>query len=188
MPDHFWQGEWPNYASISVALPLGLLMGVTPATTGILLRLVAHLAREGVHGFFSSAKLDPSLPISPKELRAIAHCKPRELKEAQKWFEVLFEERDGRLRLIDETVVRYTRPLSRQAIATDARAAVAARDGMRCVYCGSIQGPFHHDHIFPVARGGRNDPNNLVVACATCNLSKKDMTLLEWVSAMRAQQ
>jgi hypothetical protein len=74
-----------------------------------------------------------------------------------------------------------------QAITRDAKAAVAAREGLRCVYCGSIQGPFHYDHIFPVNRGGMNEVNNLVVACQSCNISKNDRTLIEWVAFLRAR-
>lgn len=187
MSDTYWEGEWPNLASISIALPLGLRIGVKPSVTGVMFRLVSYLASRGVHRFYDGPDLDPSLPASPKELRKIAQCTRGELADAEPYFEVLFEERDGRLRLIDETVVRYTRPMARAAIGRDAKAAVAARHGLRCVYCGSIQGPFHNDHLFPVSRGGSNDVSNLVIACASCNLSKSDRTLLEWVEYLRAR-
>lgn len=48
------------------------------------------------------------------------------------------------------------------------------RDGFACRYCGR-QAPdvkLHVDHIVPVARGGNNDPDNLITACADCNLGK----------------
>lgn len=186
MVDQYWQGEWPNLASISIHLPIGLTIGVRPAVTGVIYRLVSYLARRGVNSFYGGEPdLDPSLPASPKELRQLAQCTRGEFEAARAWFEVIFEERDGRLRLTDPTVIRYTKPLQREQITRDAKAAVAAREGMRCTYCGSIQGPFHYDHIYPVSRGGRNDVSNLVVACQFCNISKNDRTLLEWVAAMR---
>lgn len=39
----------------------------------------------------------------------------------------------------------------------------------------------HWEHIIPLARGGRNSLDNLVWACANCNLSKNDKLLgVEW--------
>ena len=43
--------------------------------------------------------------------------------------------------------------------------------GHRCVYCGTGM-PLAEatlDHVVPMARGGRSQPGNLVVACAPCN-------------------
>lgn len=37
------------------------------------------------------------------------------------------------------------------------------------------------DHVWPVARGGRSVPGNLVPACASCNASKKDRDPRPWV-------
>lgn len=54
-------------------------------------------------------------------------------------------------------------------------------DLWRCVYC---DGPFQHvDHSLARARGGTDDPENLVPACATCNLSKSDRSLGEFLRA-----
>lgn len=60
---------------------------------------------------------------------------------------------------------------------------IFARDGHVCSYCGAQDGPFHVDHILPVALGGSNDPDNLTIACKACNLSKGAMPLTEWSSA-----
>jgi hypothetical protein len=59
------------------------------------------------------------------------------------------------------------------------REAVFARDGYSCVYCGS-GADLHCDHVEPVALGGSHDINNLVTACAPCNLSKGSKTVAEW--------
>lgn len=40
-----------------------------------------------------------------------------------------------------------------------------------CVYCGDFADVL--DHVHPVARGGTDDPDNLVPACLFCNLSKR---------------
>ena len=67
------------------------------------------------------------------------------------------------------------------ALSPKVRAAVFSRDGAACVYCGDAEGPFHIDHIKPVAKGGTDALNNLCVACAKCNLSKGAKSLNEWV-------
>ena len=54
------------------------------------------------------------------------------------------------------------------------------RDGSVCKYCGETDGPFHLDHIYPWALGGQHTPENLTVACSSCNWSKGSKTLSEW--------
>lgn len=46
-----------------------------------------------------------------------------------------------------------------------------ARDGFKCVYCGSID-RLTIDHIVPLARGGSNTSENLQTLCQRCNSSK----------------
>lgn len=54
--------------------------------------------------------------------------------------------------------------------------AVRERDGDRCRYCGDTEGPFELDHVLPHSRGGPDTVGNLVVACRSCNLAKRDRT------------
>lgn len=51
------------------------------------------------------------------------------------------------------------------------RAFIIRRDGFTCVKCGSL-GPLEVDHIFPVAKGGSWEPNNLQTLCKECHASK----------------
>ncbi len=60
------------------------------------------------------------------------------------------------------------------------RDSVAEKCGHTCQYCGDTEGPFHIDHIHPISKGGGNEMENLTLACAPCNLSKRDKTLDEW--------
>ena len=42
-----------------------------------------------------------------------------------------------------------------------------------CFYCGKKVGKkYHVDHVIPISRGGYNGPENLVISCPKCNLSK----------------
>ncbi|MFC3628234.1 HNH endonuclease [Paracoccus angustae] len=71
----------------------------------------------------------------------------------------------------------------RRPLPARVRREVMDRDGSVCAYCGDTDGPFHIDHIFPYSRGGSDDPENLTVACQTCNFSKGAMTVEEWGGA-----
>ena len=51
----------------------------------------------------------------------------------------------------------------------------------KCKYCGVILDRFHIDHVYPLSKGGSNWPSNLCLACPSCNLSKHDKTLEEWI-------
>lgn len=50
-----------------------------------------------------------------------------------------------------------------------------ARDGPNCVYCG-CDGPLVVDHMEPIAAGGNDDLDNLVLACKACNSGKSGRT------------
>lgn len=69
----------------------------------------------------------------------------------------------------------------RQRIPSYVRQEVIERSGFVCAYCGTSDGAFEIDHIVPVSRGGQNDPENLCVACVTCNRAKRDRLVAEWI-------
>lgn len=48
-----------------------------------------------------------------------------------------------------------------------------------CAYCGSKE-KLQWEHIIPKSRGGPDTVDNMVLACATCNLKKKDKDPFEW--------
>ena len=41
-----------------------------------------------------------------------------------------------------------------------------------CTYCGTLEGPWHIDHIIPRSKGGNNTIHNAQCICWRCNLSK----------------
>src|ERR687884_1811259 len=59
------------------------------------------------------------------------------------------------------------------------RRALFARDGWRCVYCGTASGRLTLDHVVPRSRGGESVWENVVTACAPCNHRKGNRTLEE---------
>lgn len=56
--------------------------------------------------------------------------------------------------------------------AADVRAQYARQKGI-CFWCPEKVGDTYHvDHVVPLILGGSNGPENIVIACPTCNLSK----------------
>lgn len=49
-----------------------------------------------------------------------------------------------------------------------------------CAYCESAD-HLTVDHVVPLARGGRDEAANVVPACLSCNCSKQDRPLAEWL-------
>jgi hypothetical protein len=65
------------------------------------------------------------------------------------------------------------------------RREVFDRSDGRCFYCGtalSLTGSWHIEHQMPRALMGPDELPNLVAACVPCNLSKSDLTALEFLA------
>lgn len=63
------------------------------------------------------------------------------------------------------------------------RLAIYLRDDMTCVWClqSVEQGArLTLDHLIQPAKGGDNSPTNLVTACATCNVQRKQKGIREF--------
>ena len=73
------------------------------------------------------------------------------------------------------TYVRVPRTFQRKI----SRRALFARDGWRCVYCGTTAGRLTLDHVVPRSRGGDSVWENVVTSCAPCNLRKGNRLLHE---------
>lgn len=64
--------------------------------------------------------------------------------------------------------------VTRKPISKKSRFEIFKRDGFICQYCGATPpvAILHVDHITPVSMGGKNDPDNLITSCESCNLGK----------------
>jgi hypothetical protein len=70
---------------------------------------------------------------------------------------------------------RLKPPVNKSPVPPKVRYEILRRDNFCCQACGakaSADNPLHVDHITPRKHGGTNDPSNLQVLCATCNLGK----------------
>lgn len=56
---------------------------------------------------------------------------------------------------------------------------VFERDGFICQYCGKKPPEviLHLDHIVPKSKGGSEDEENMITACADCNLGKSNFEI-----------
>lgn len=84
-------------------------------------------------------------------------------------------------RAMGEVPVKLQRP----AIPANIRREVFRRDGHRCRYCGSHDGPFDVDHMLPWSRGGTHALENLTIACSSCNRSKGALTAEEFAGPIQ---
>ncbi len=68
--------------------------------------------------------------------------------------------------------------IKKYGLTEEQHAEIVERTGGRCVYCA---GPYEHlDHVIPKRLDGTDDPENLVVSCKRCNLSKLGSRLQDW--------
>lgn len=67
-------------------------------------------------------------------------------------------------------------PTLRLTIPKDTRLYIVQKYKNICQYCGQATEKIHLDHILPVCQGGKNNKENLVVACPKCNLKKSGKT------------
>lgn len=50
-----------------------------------------------------------------------------------------------------------------------------------CFYCSKSEVKLTVEHMMPLSRGGKHCFNNVILACTTCNFSKHNKTLSEWL-------
>lgn len=65
----------------------------------------------------------------------------------------------------------------------DVRAQYKRQKG-RCFWCRTELDRYHVDHVMPIAAGGTNDPENIVVSCPSCNLSKSSKHPMDFAGVM----
>lgn len=63
----------------------------------------------------------------------------------------------------------------------DIRRTIFERDDFTCQYCGERGVKLECDHVIPVSRGGNSEHSNLVTAFFSCNRSKHNKLVKEWL-------
>jgi len=73
-------------------------------------------------------------------------------------------------------------------IRKDKRLAIYLRDGEACIWCGHTLedgAELTLDHLIPCELGGDNSEKNLVTACRSCNCSRRDLTVRQWLVVLK---
>jgi hypothetical protein len=61
------------------------------------------------------------------------------------------------------------------------RTRIFSRDDYTCTYCMARGVRLECDHVIPVSKGGGNEDDNLATACFSCNRSKRNNLVEEWI-------
>ena len=56
-----------------------------------------------------------------------------------------------------------------------------------CVFCGSVD-KLHKDHLIPKSRGGLDSGDNMVWSCSTCNQSRGNKGVYEWLGLKKKDE
>ena len=57
-----------------------------------------------------------------------------------------------------------------------------------CTYCGKPTERLTLDHVEPIGKGGRNDWSNIIMCCKSCNSSKQQSEISDWVFSRFGEQ
>jgi 5-methylcytosine-specific restriction endonuclease McrA len=57
-----------------------------------------------------------------------------------------------------------------------------------CAYCGATDGTLQRDCVMAISRGGRYTVENVVPACASCNMSKCNEEVTGWLRRKRLDE
>lgn len=120
---------------------------------------------------------DCGLPCDDKKLARIVGLSPRKWMAMRDTILEFWTVKGERM----FHTARWTWPRERRAISLIVKRAVVERDGWKCSYCKTSEGPFELDHIIPWSRGGKDTVENLCVSCIPCNRQKSDRTPEEWM-------
>lgn len=76
-------------------------------------------------------------------------------------------------------IIEFNPERERKLMTKKLKNEIKVRDCFTCRICGKfmpddLPGEIHIDHIIPVSKGGKSEPRNLQVLCASCNLKKSN--------------
>lgn len=178
----FWDDEWPNLNDVSVSLDVMITRETSLDVIGAVYVLHKFIGTQAVNCQFATASDDPKLSNDKGRICAVLGCRSPAWNKIKDDVLSYFDVTPDFIRIKHRDWVKITKDGKRKPLPVSLRQSIMARDGSSCVYCGCQEGPFHIDHVIPVAKGGTDDPANLTVACAPCNLSKSDKLVEEWQS------
>ena len=102
---------------------------------------------------------------------------------------IVYQDKKGNVTFTNESQDAYDRMLHKTPWTIEPRGlvqkryalmAIVKRDGIACFFCGKDTTDENRsiEHLLSVSRGGNNNPANLALACAPCNLAAGDMDIV----------
>jgi 5-methylcytosine-specific restriction endonuclease McrA len=136
--------------------------------------------------------------VGVRERRLMLQKGLRWCRKCRKWLKSEFvvknglckphEAEDARIRYVTSEKYRrerrqhtYSRKRDCQPITPETQMNVLKEFDGKCAYCGDNSTTF--DHIIPITKGGHSEIQNIVPACASCNPSKRNKNVFEWIEA-----
>ena len=86
------------------------------------------------------------------------------------------------LSLLDRSIKEYYSNRCSKDELQEIREYFLQNGGLSCIYCGSHDAT-RWDHLTPVSQGGDTVKGNLVPACSSCDDSKQDRSVEEWLDS-----
>lgn len=112
-----------------------------------------------------------------KEYRRRPEIAEKQIKRARRWVKANPEKRAAIVRNYRDK----RRAQEESGVGTAELAEWTAAQKKVCYWCGDkCESSFHVDHYEPLAKGGKHELENLVIACASCNLRKNAKDPLEF--------
>lgn len=130
------------------------------------------------NNFYNSGGNQDEIPsnffdiVNPHMMRLAYHIVDEQLSGWANYFSVVREELNKKIALFKEPVKEEDKRTS-----TRLRFKILERDKFTCQYCW-IKSPdvvLHVDHKIPFSLGGKTVDENLITACAKCNLGKSNL-------------
>ena len=138
-----------------------------------------EVEKRNLHSCSCDSGMNNGLPIQPHAQILVLNnsYEPINITNWKRAIVLLLKEK---AQVLSSRVIRlfnYIRiPFAKIVAQTPSRAMIYKRDNNKCQYCGATRS-LTIDHVIPRSKGGEDSWDNLVVACASCNVKKGDKLL-----------
>lgn len=159
--------KYPEYCNEIAMLPTEIPQEVCQKHTRVPYSLVNHNEKRLIYAVTQRPVMDSKVVFH------VRYTSPKGRKSYYKEYVCMMSQLSANY--YHHVVTNSMKAFQRSLMTDSLRYDVMKRDGFRCVLCGRTANDgvvLHVDHIFPVAKGGKTEMNNLRTLCEYCNLGK----------------